>query len=90
MFKKWDYSPPPPLLFLRRLLVEAKLEKNCDRNAKVDICVNKCICKHGWAGTGLMCGPDSDYDGRPDVGLQCSKDVCRQDNCVNIANSGQR
>ena len=32
---------PPPLLFLRRPLVETKLNKNCDRNAKVDLCVNK-------------------------------------------------
>lgn len=36
-----------------------------------------------------MCGRDSDLDGFPDDPLPCDELHCREDNCVNIPNSGQ-
>jgi len=63
----------------------------CDGNAK---CVErggeyKCECKVGWAGTGFVCGRDSDLDGIPDEALPCEGRHCKKDNCVTIPNSGQ-
>ena len=48
-----------------------------------------CECNHGFAGTGLLCGPDNDSDGWSDVSLNCTEEVCGQDNCVGVPNSGQ-
>ncbi|XP_053693296.1 cartilage oligomeric matrix protein [Sabethes cyaneus] len=64
----------------------------CDRNA---VCRHagsntyKCKCKVGWAGDGFYCGSDRDLDGWADFDLGCSGNRCRQDNCINIPNSGQ-
>ena len=60
-----------------------------------------CTCRIGWAGSGKVCGLDSDLDGYPDVELDCTKvspiaivaggnqEKCRADNCPNVPNSGQ-
>ncbi|XP_028314380.1 thrombospondin-4a [Gouania willdenowi] len=48
-----------------------------------------CLCGVGWAGSGYVCGKDTDIDGYPDVKLQCSERSCLQDNCVFVPNSGQ-
>ncbi|XP_058820775.1 cartilage oligomeric matrix protein isoform X2 [Topomyia yanbarensis] len=64
----------------------------CDRNA---VCRHagsntyNCKCKVGWAGDGFYCGLDRDLDGWADLDLGCSDSRCRQDNCVNVPNSGQ-
>lgn len=51
----------------------------------------QCICKIGFGGDGLSCSPDSDLDGWPDQGLNCSENSlrCKSDNCIFIPNSGQ-
>jgi thrombospondin 2/3/4/5 len=64
----------------------------CDRNAVCrHIANNKfgCKCKVGWAGDGFFCAPDKDLDGWADYDLGCTDVRCRQDNCVNVPNSGQ-
>ncbi|ELT88470.1 hypothetical protein CAPTEDRAFT_172504 [Capitella teleta] len=48
-----------------------------------------CVCKVGYAGSGLLCGRDQDFDGWPDYDLQCSEPKCRADNCILVPNSGQ-
>lgn len=30
-----------------------------------------CACNYGWAGDGILCGSDSDFDGFPDIQLEC-------------------
>ncbi|XP_034246294.1 cartilage oligomeric matrix protein isoform X4 [Thrips palmi] len=65
---------------------------DCDQNAD---CVRhtansyRCRCRVGFAGDGLVCGPDRDLDGWPDYDLGCSFSRCRKDNCVLVPNSGQ-
>ncbi|XKL67531.1 hypothetical protein PGB90_003022 [Kerria lacca] len=49
----------------------------------------KCKCREGWAGNGKECGRDTDLDGWPDNNLQCEENLCHQDNCIFIPNSGQ-
>jgi len=67
-------------------------EDNCDGNAT---CTHTglqqftCTCNLGYAGNGIYCGVDSDLDGFPDVGLNCSNLHCSADNCPNTPNSGQ-
>ena len=43
----------------------------------------------GYAGNGVICGPDTDSDGIPDNALNCSEPSCKKDNCPNFPNSGQ-
>ncbi|KAJ8926470.1 hypothetical protein NQ314_021165 [Rhamnusium bicolor] len=53
----------------------------CDKNAR---CINygwgqyACECVTGWAGNGVMCGPDRDLDSWPDIRLPCSDAHCAQ------------
>lgn len=53
---------------------------SCDGNAN---CVERlpvgyvCECRVGWAGTGQMCGKDSDLDGIPDDKLPCTERQCQ-------------
>ncbi|XP_076245587.1 thrombospondin [Calliopsis andreniformis] len=64
----------------------------CDINADclcLDMDQYSCKCRVGWAGNGVICGPDSDSDGLPDQDLQCQSRNCRKDNCPLIPNSGQ-
>ena len=67
----------------------------CDTHAALvkdprtpDSC-GECVCKHGYAGPGTLCGRDADSDGWSDVALSCSEAKCVQDNCVGAPNSGQ-
>ncbi|XP_076289309.1 thrombospondin isoform X2 [Lasioglossum baleicum] len=64
----------------------------CDENAEC-VCHDtdryRCRCHVGWAGTGLICGLDSDSDGMPDGNLRCYDRRCHADNCPLIPNSGQ-
>jgi len=66
---------------------------DCDHNH--GICTSTgpqqftCSCDLGYAGNGVNCGLDSDSDGFPDVGLNCSSLQCSADNCPEIPNSGQ-
>lgn len=46
-------------------------------------------CRVGWAGSGQICGADSDSDGVPDRDLSCRGYNCRADNCPTTPNSGQ-
>ncbi|KAK3864814.1 hypothetical protein Pcinc_029530 [Petrolisthes cinctipes] len=48
-----------------------------------------CKCNVGFAGDGIICGPDMDLDGWPDRDLGCTDRRCRKDNCVSTPNSGQ-
>ena len=63
----------------------------CDRNAICRYFNGRytCKCKVGYAGDGKVCGTDRDLDGWPDVDLGCASQLCRQDNCPSIPNSGQ-
>ncbi|KAK7124768.1 hypothetical protein R3I94_018977 [Phoxinus phoxinus] len=66
----------------------------CDVNAHCAMGRNNdisCLCNVGWAGNGIICGPDSDIDGYPDEPLPCidNDKHCRADNCANTPNSGQ-
>jgi syndecan 4 len=64
----------------------------CDVNAQ---CRNRglsgyfCECNPGWAGTGRICGRDTDSDGWPDERLPCNYEHCYPDNCPKVPNSGQ-
>uniref|UniRef100_K1P9Z2 Thrombospondin-4 n=1 Tax=Magallana gigas TaxID=29159 RepID=K1P9Z2_MAGGI len=49
----------------------------------------KCVCNNGWAGNGYLCGDDPDQDGVPTLGLPCSEEECKSDNCPLHPNSGQ-
>ncbi|XP_061884433.1 cartilage oligomeric matrix protein [Entelurus aequoreus] len=49
----------------------------------------ECQCGVGWAGNGLLCGPDIDIDGFPDERLNCPERNCAKDNCLTVPNSGQ-
>ena len=51
--------------------------------------ITSCHCRHGYAGDGLVCGVDSDFDGFPDDHVACQNDHCIKDNCRKIPNSGQ-
>ncbi|XP_031342513.1 cartilage oligomeric matrix protein-like [Photinus pyralis] len=48
-----------------------------------------CKCKIGFAGDGVVCGPDQDLDGWPDFTLNCRDPRCKKDNCPDKPNSGQ-
>ncbi|KAK4884595.1 hypothetical protein RN001_000866 [Aquatica leii] len=48
-----------------------------------------CKCKIGFAGNGIICGPDRDLDGWPDYELNCTDIRCKKDNCPGKPNSGQ-
>ncbi|KAK5648496.1 hypothetical protein RI129_003388 [Pyrocoelia pectoralis] len=48
-----------------------------------------CKCKIGFAGDGVICGPDQDLDGWPDFTLNCRDPRCKKDNCPDKPNSGQ-
>lgn len=48
-----------------------------------------CKCSEGWAGNGLICGPDTDNDGWPDNQLNCTDYGCAKDNCINVTNADQ-
>ncbi|XP_033634735.1 cartilage oligomeric matrix protein-like [Asterias rubens] len=48
-----------------------------------------CECDIGWAGSGFVCGIDTDLDGYPDEKQPCMDKHCMKDNCVKIPNSGQ-
>eukprot|EP00112_Aurelia_sp_Birch-Aquarium-sp1_P017304 Seg3995.1 transcript_id=Seg3995.1/GoldUCD/mRNA.D3Y31 product=Thrombospondin-4 protein_id=Seg3995.1/GoldUCD/D3Y31 len=48
-----------------------------------------CKCRLGFVGNGYLCNRDSDLDGFPDVGLNCSDSYCKPDNCLKLPNSGQ-
>jgi len=67
-------------------------EDNCNINAT---CTSTgpqqftCTCDLGYAGNGVHCGVDSDLDGFPDVGLDCTDLHCFADNCPATPNSGQ-
>ncbi|KAL7026856.1 hypothetical protein ACKWTF_005201 [Chironomus riparius] len=63
----------------------------CDKNAVCRYFNGRytCKCKVGYAGDGKNCGTDRDLDGWPDVDLGCASQLCRQDNCPSIPNSGQ-
>uniref|UniRef100_A0A8C1HBH7 Thrombospondin 3b n=1 Tax=Cyprinus carpio carpio TaxID=630221 RepID=A0A8C1HBH7_CYPCA len=68
--------------------------KPCDVNAHCVMGHNSdisCVCNIGWAGSGNICGPDSDIDGYPDGPLPCidNDKHCKADNCANTPNSGQ-
>uniref|UniRef100_A0A8C1NV63 Thrombospondin 3b n=1 Tax=Cyprinus carpio TaxID=7962 RepID=A0A8C1NV63_CYPCA len=67
--------------------------KPCDVNAHCVMGHNSdisCVCNIGWAGSGNICGPDSDIDGYPDGPLPCiDNDKHCKDNCANTPNSGQ-
>ncbi|KAF2895301.1 hypothetical protein ILUMI_10875 [Ignelater luminosus] len=64
----------------------------CDRNAEcyhVGYGNFRCKCKVGFAGDGVVCGPDTDIDGWPDYDLRCHDPRCRKDNCPLVANPDQ-
>ena len=63
----------------------------CDPNAVEvsSVPCGSCQCNTGFVGPGEFCGADSDNDGWPDVGLNCSDPSCTQDNCVGVPNAGQ-
>ncbi|XP_011136223.1 cartilage oligomeric matrix protein isoform X2 [Harpegnathos saltator] len=64
----------------------------CDVNSDcIQVFTHEYICKcHvGWAGNGLICGPDTDMDGIPDRSLNCHDSRCQSDNCPTTPNSGQ-
>lgn len=68
------------------------MDSDCGQSAQCIIVGSstlKCKCKIGWTGNGTVCGIDSDLDGFPDRPLPCSDLNCKQDNCINIPNSGQ-
>uniref|UniRef100_A0A3Q3AM66 Thrombospondin 4a n=1 Tax=Kryptolebias marmoratus TaxID=37003 RepID=A0A3Q3AM66_KRYMA len=48
-----------------------------------------CACGVGWAGSGYVCGKDTDIDAYPDNNLRCTDNTCKKDNCVLVPNSGQ-
>lgn len=55
----------------------------CDRNAEcyhIGYGKFRCKCKVGFAGDGVMCGPDTDIDGWPDYDLRCHDPRCRKVN----------
>ena len=67
-------------------------EDNCDVNATctyTGLQQFSCTCDLGYAGDGVHCGVDSDLDGYPDVGLNCTDIHCSADNCPEAPNSGQ-
>lgn len=55
--------------------------QRCDRNAECEdhgYGEYSCECLTGWAGNGVICGPDSDLDKYPDTQLPCNERHCKQ------------
>lgn len=65
---------------------------DCNANAKCEAFSSgsyTCSCKPGYAGDGLVCGDDQDLDGISTLGVDCSVNECKKDNCQYVPNAGQ-